>query len=193
VSTPLNHSQHFLTQSSTSHTPAATPVAEGIYAITSTGRESHLAYQVTVPEIGEIQKELGIHEKGSFVVSVKNPNAPGPANATLDNPAKYPESIQKKFRNLRWSPLEPEMLDYENTQFLIIGEGFGQLGRAVEEQGKDKKDDEKETPEEEMEKLEEEVSVIHVFARVHSIVNAPRTMIVSSTSRRMILSLLIWV
>jgi hypothetical protein len=162
----MNHSQHSLTQSSTSHTPAATPVAEGIYAITSTGRESHLAYQITVPEIGEIQKELGILEKGSFVVSVKNPNAPGPANATLNNPAKYPESTQKKFRNLRWSPLEPEMLDYENTQFLIIGEGFGQLGRAVEEQSKDKKDDEKEAPEEEMETLEEEVIMYLPWSRI---------------------------
>lgn len=32
----------------------------------------------------------------------------------------------KKFRGLRWMPLEPELLDYQNTQFLIIGEGeFG--------------------------------------------------------------------
>jgi hypothetical protein len=85
------------------------------------------------------------------------------------------------------------MLDYENTQFLIIGEGFGQLGRAVEEQSKDKKDDEKEAPEEELEKLEEEVSVIYVFAGFHNRANPTRTMIVSSTSRRMILSLPIWV
>jgi len=147
-----------LTSFSTSNTPAATPFAEGIYAITSTGRESHLAYQITVPEIGEIQKELGLYEKGSYVVSAKNPNAPGPVNATLSNPAEYPENIQKKFRNLRWMPLEPELLDYQNAQFLIIGEGMGELGRAVEEQKKDAKDDEKEKPEEEMEKLEEEVS-----------------------------------
>ena len=42
----------------TSHTPAAAPFAEGVYVITSTGRESHLAYQITYPEIGEIQKEV---------------------------------------------------------------------------------------------------------------------------------------
>ncbi|KUJ14895.1 uncharacterized protein LY89DRAFT_735956 [Mollisia scopiformis] len=143
--------------SGTSNTPAATPFAEGIYAITSTGRESHLAYHITVPEkIGEVQKELGINLKGSYVVSAKNPNAPGPANATLSNPAQYPESIQKKFRNLRWMPLEPELLNYENTQFLVIGEGMGDTGRATEEMSKDKKDDEKETPSEELEKLEEE-------------------------------------
>jgi Sec-independent protein translocase protein TatA len=55
-------------------------------------------------------------------------------------------------------PLEPELLDYQNTQVLIIGEGMGELRRAVEEQKEDAKDDEKEKPEEEMEKLEEEVS-----------------------------------
>lgn len=92
----------------------------------------------------------------SIVVSAKNPNAPGPANTTLSNPAKYPENIQKKFRNLRWMPLEPELLDYENTQFLVIGEGMGDTGHATEEMSKDAKDDEKEKPAEEMEKLEEE-------------------------------------
>ncbi|CZT50101.1 uncharacterized protein RSE6_11030 [Rhynchosporium secalis] len=143
--------------SGTSHTPSATPFAEGIYAITSTGRESHLAYLLTVPSsIGEVQKELGLNEKGSFVVSAKNPNAPGPANATLDNPADYPEEIQKKFRDLRWMPLEPALLAYQNTQFLLIGEGMGDVDNAVQEMKKDAKDDEKVKPVEELEKLEEE-------------------------------------
>ncbi|KAH7369635.1 hypothetical protein BKA65DRAFT_544365 [Rhexocercosporidium sp. MPI-PUGE-AT-0058] len=143
--------------SGTSHTPSATPFAEGIYAITSTGRESHLAYHLTVPtSIGEVQKELGLNEKGSFVASAKNPNAPGPANATLDNPASYPEETQKKFRNLRWMPLEPALLDYQHTQFLIIGEGMGEMGKAVEEMSSDAKDNTKEKPVEELEKLEEE-------------------------------------
>jgi len=155
----LSNFLRLIRKCSTSTTEPATPFAEGIYAITSTGRESHLAYQLTVPStIGEIQKELGLHEKGSFVLSVKNPEAPGPANATLDNPAKYPESLQKKFRNLRWMPLEPALLDYEGTQVLFIGEGLGELGKSVEEMSKDAKDDEKEKPVEELEKLEEEVS-----------------------------------
>ncbi|KAF8862910.1 hypothetical protein BDZ45DRAFT_546956, partial [Acephala macrosclerotiorum] len=141
----------------TSKTPPACPFAEGVYAITSTGRESHLACQIAVPSsIGTIGKDVGLHEKGSFVLSVKNPNAPGPPYVTLDNPVQYPESIQKKFRNLRWAPLEPGMLDYDRTQILFIGEGMGEFGKAVEEQEKDKKDPEKENPSEEMEQLEEE-------------------------------------
>jgi len=55
-------------------------------------------------------------------------------------------------------PLEPELLDYQSTQLLLIGEGQGDFGRAFQELSKDAKNDEKEKPAEEMEKLEEEVS-----------------------------------
>jgi len=142
----------------TSKIPAATPFAEGVYAFTSTaqGEESHLAYQITHPTIGELQKDFGLKEKGSFIVSVKNPAIPGPANARLPNPAKYPPKLQKKFGKYRWIALEPELLDYENAQFLIIGEGLGEFGKAVEPQEEDKKAAEKEDPEEELEKLGDE-------------------------------------
>ena len=74
------------------HTPAASPVGEGIYAITSTGRESHLVYVLTLPEkLGEVQKEMGLKEKGSFIISTKNPEYPGPANARLPKPPEYPK------------------------------------------------------------------------------------------------------
>lgn len=148
-----------LTFSSTSHVPAATPFACGVYAITSTGRESHLAYHITYPEeMGQVQNELGVREKGSFICSVKNPKAPGPSNASLDNLAEYPEDIQKKFRNLRWMPLQPELLNFQNTQMLLIGDGQGDFGHAIDEMSKDSNDDEKDAPEEVLEQLEEEVS-----------------------------------
>lgn len=39
------------------HTPAAAPIGEGVYAITETARETHLAYILTIPsELGEIQQ-----------------------------------------------------------------------------------------------------------------------------------------
>lgn len=151
-------SSEYATQTSgTSHVPAATPFACGVYAITSTGRESHLAYHITYPvEMGQVQNELGVREKGSFICSVKNPKAPGPSNASLDNPAEYPEDIQKKFRNLRWMPLQPELLNFQNTQMLLIGEGQGDFGHALDEMSKDSNDDEKDAPEEVLEQLEEE-------------------------------------
>ena len=74
------------------HSPAATPVGEGVYAITSTGGTSHLAYILTIPEeLGEVQHEMGIQERGSFVISTKNPKYPGTANARLPKGAEYPD------------------------------------------------------------------------------------------------------
>lgn len=69
-----------------------------MYAITTTGRESHLSYILTVPsEINEVQKELGLRERASFVVSAKNPEVRGPANANLPNPADYDKELVHQF------------------------------------------------------------------------------------------------
>ena len=88
----LSSSDYVTQTAGTRHTPAMTPVAEGVYAITSTGRESHLAYVVTIPsELSEVQKDVGIRERGSFVVSAKNPQQPSPANASLPQGPDYPQ------------------------------------------------------------------------------------------------------
>ncbi len=66
------------------HTPPVTPIGEGVYAITMTGRDSHLAYMLTIPEeLGEVQEEMGLQKKGSFIVSTRNPETPAPSNAQL--------------------------------------------------------------------------------------------------------------
>lgn len=76
----------------TRHTPAATPVAEGVYALTTTGRESHLAYILTLPaEIGDVAKALGLRKRGSFIISTKNPEYPGPAEARLPKGPDFPK------------------------------------------------------------------------------------------------------
>lgn len=116
------------------------PVAEGIYAITSTGRESHLAYHITIPpELGEVQRDLGLRERGSFVTSVKNPTYPSPAGASLPQGPQYPPELIDEFRGLRWKPLEPKFLDFVNTQFLLIGEGR-QVDKALEQESEDDKE-----------------------------------------------------
>lgn len=67
------------------------PYAEGVYAITSTKRASHLAYVLTIPaEPGEIQDTFGIYQQGSWVVSSKNPKYPGPSSAQLPKEPEYP-------------------------------------------------------------------------------------------------------
>jgi len=76
----------------TRHSPAMAPLAEGVYAITSTGRESHLAYILTIPsEIGEVQQDIGLQQRGSFVTTVKNPSSSAPANASLPQGPEYPQ------------------------------------------------------------------------------------------------------
>jgi hypothetical protein len=67
------------------------PYAEGVYAITSTKRSSHLAYLLTIPaELGEIQENFGLRQRGSWIVSAKNPKYPGPSFARLPKDPEYP-------------------------------------------------------------------------------------------------------
>ncbi|WZH42362.1 hypothetical protein QYS62_003354 [Fusarium acuminatum] len=139
----------------TRRTPPAKPVGEGVYAITTTGRESHLAYLTTLPEkLGEVQKELGLKEKGSFILSTKNPQFPGPQNAQLPETPDFPKEIIDEFRSLRWLPSKPAHFDYVNTQILLIGDSSG-IENAVEPQKKDQKNG-KEDPETVLEHLEDD-------------------------------------
>ncbi len=76
----------------TRHAPAATPVGEGVYAITAVGRDSHLAYVLTRPEkLDEVQREMGLKERGSFVISTRNPTYPPPPNAGIPDGPEYPK------------------------------------------------------------------------------------------------------
>ncbi|KAJ6441121.1 hypothetical protein O9K51_06916 [Purpureocillium lavendulum] len=66
----LASSEYETKTAGTRRSPAATPVGEGVYAITSTGRESHLAYVKTLPtKLGEVQQKLGIKDRGSFIIT----------------------------------------------------------------------------------------------------------------------------
>lgn len=70
----------------------ARPYAEGVYAISSTKRSSHLAYILTIPEeIGSLQEDFGLQERGSWIVQAKNPKYPGPPNAQFAKNPEYPE------------------------------------------------------------------------------------------------------
>ncbi|KXT12180.1 hypothetical protein AC579_3102 [Pseudocercospora musae] len=143
----------------TRHTPEVTPVGEGVYAITSTGGgqgTTHLAYMLTIPSaIGEVQKDLGLAEKGSFALSLKNPESSAPVNA-LPNAAEYSKEIIDEFRGRGWMPAVPKHLDYVNSSFLMIGEGDFEKSSNLDPAPKDEKDENKETPQEELEKLEGE-------------------------------------
>ncbi|KAF2102333.1 tetrapyrrole biosynthesis, uroporphyrinogen III synthase [Rhizodiscina lignyota] len=148
------------------HTPPVTSVGEGVYAFTIQGASTHLAYMLTIPsELGDVQNDLGIRAKGSFIVSLKNPERPGPANAQLPQGPDFPqEMIDKDFHGRAWiPPSRAEQLDYVNAQFLLIGEGETGFDKATEGVAKDKKHD-TETPAEEIAELEneDEIRVEHL-------------------------------
>ena len=92
IRTSIASSDYVTQTAGARHTPAATPIGEGVYAITTTGRESHLAYILTIPsELSEVQRDVGLRERGSFVTSVKNPQYAGPANTNLPQGPNFPQ------------------------------------------------------------------------------------------------------
>ncbi|KAL2865851.1 uncharacterized protein BJX67DRAFT_157154 [Aspergillus lucknowensis] len=140
----------------TREVPEARPYAEGVYAITSTKKATHLVYHITLPEkLGEIQEDFGLSERGSWLLQSKNPKFPGPPYARLPQEPEFPERIQEKFKDYRWIPTEPELLEYPNAQLLMIGSAAGDLGKAAKVEPGEKKPEE-EQPEEEVIKMEDE-------------------------------------
>lgn len=122
----LSGSEYATKTAGTSHSPPTTPLAEGVYAIVDDGSSTHLVYKITIPsQLGEVQKDVGLREQSSYVVSVKNPEAPAPANASLPKGPEYSQKIMDEFRGRRWMPLKPELLDFANTQFLLVGQSGG--------------------------------------------------------------------
>lgn len=150
----------------TRHTPSVTPMAEGVYAMTKAGDrdETHLSYMLTIPKNpGEMQEDIGIRSKGSFVLSLKNPTVKGPAYASLPQKADFPQEYIDEFGGRGWMPVQPKHLDYNNAQILLIGESY-EDSHALDATAKDEKSSQKETPAEELEKLEgeDELRVEHL-------------------------------
>ena len=75
-----------------SHQQPVTPIGEGVYALTSRGRDAHLAYMLTIPqEAGEVQEELGVKSRASFIVSMRNPETPQPKSIAVPPSPEYPK------------------------------------------------------------------------------------------------------
>jgi len=104
----------------------AQPAGEGKYLIIRHDGHTELAYILEIPEIpGKTQIEFEIKKEASYIVSVKNPEIfiPGyVAFSKKDKKPDYPKHIKEKFGEKRWINVDdPEILDYENTQLLLIG------------------------------------------------------------------------
>ena len=105
--------------------PAARPAGEGVYAIVRHRSHTHLAYALELPtKPGEVQRALNVVKEGSYVISVKNPEAPSPDGTGLDETrrATFPKDLQERFRGRRFIPLDPpDFLDHEGAEILLIG------------------------------------------------------------------------
>lgn len=52
----------------------------------------------------------------------------------ISHPPQYSKGTQEKFQGYKWIPLTPELLDYDNTQVLVIGESLGIKEKMAEAQ-----------------------------------------------------------
>ena len=104
---------------------AAIPAGEGKYSIVKHAGHTELAYLLELPEEpGPTQKEFEIRKEASYIVSVKNPDISVPGFAAFSSRKKpeYPGHLIKKFGDRRWISIDdPELLNYENIQLLLIG------------------------------------------------------------------------
>jgi hypothetical protein len=104
---------------------AAAPAGEGKYTIVKHDNHTELVYILELPEMpGPIQKEFEIKKEASYIISVKNPNVKVPGFTTFSSNKKpeYPKHLIQKFGDRRWISIEePALLNYENTQILLIG------------------------------------------------------------------------
>lgn len=92
IKNSLSASDYMTKTAGSRHTPAAASIGEGVYAITSTGRETHIAYILTIPsEVNDVQEGVGLRQRGSYVTSAKNPETSAPAGANLPKGAEYPK------------------------------------------------------------------------------------------------------
>ena len=69
------------------------------------------------------RREFEIKKEASYIVSVKNPDIQIPGFKAFEKrKPQYPSSIKEKFGDRRWINVEdPKLLNYENTQVLMIG------------------------------------------------------------------------
>jgi hypothetical protein len=98
----------------------AEAVGEGRYVLAQHGDHGHLAYALGLPKKPEkLQKDLGIEEEGNYVISVRNPEE---GSQMTDKTPDYPKSIKDEFGGAKFAKkLDPKMLDYENSEFILIG------------------------------------------------------------------------
>jgi hypothetical protein len=105
--------------------PEARPAGEGMYAVVEHDGHTHLAYTLDEPrEPDPLQQELGIRREASYIVAVRNPEAPAPPGMGLDagRRADLPRPLKERFAGRRFAPLDPpDFLDHAGVELVLIG------------------------------------------------------------------------
>ncbi|PUZ40826.1 hypothetical protein GQ55_9G454100 [Panicum hallii var. hallii] len=112
--------------------PAARALGEGVYRILKheSGRapHTHLVYKLELPTRGdgEPQEALNVEPEASFLVQIKNPDAPsggggGFRGLQSKRRAAFPAHLQGAFGSRRFAPADPpDLLNYEGCELLLI-------------------------------------------------------------------------
>lgn len=109
--------------------PAARPAGEGRYRLVRHEDHTELAYELELPQQpAEVQRELRIPQQAGYILSVKNPERPGPPQFAGRPQASYPKELQQRFGGRKFIDAEPpHLLDYENAQVLLTGARAGEV------------------------------------------------------------------
>lgn len=111
--------------------PAVRPAGEGVYAIAMKGGDhTHLAYVLELPKSpGEVQDAFNIEPEASFILTVKNPEAPPTHGSAAGARGAHrepdlPRDLKARFDGRRFVPCDPpSFLDHEGVEFVLIGAG----------------------------------------------------------------------
>jgi hypothetical protein len=121
--------------------PEARTVGQGHYLLADHDGHSHLAYALDLPrEPGEAQRMFNLGRDASFIVAVRNPDAPAPPGTGLPRirRSELPPELRERFGARRWLPVDdPALLDHPGVELVLIGAAAdveGELGLALSTQ-----------------------------------------------------------
>jgi hypothetical protein len=104
--------------------PGARQAGAGRYALVDHDGHTHLAYVLGLPPPDNVRRMFLIAPEASYVIAVRNPDAPAPPGTGLPPRRRpdYPEELRARFGSRRFSAVDPpELLDYEGAEVVLIG------------------------------------------------------------------------
>jgi len=106
----------------------------GVYGFSRHENHTHLAYVLDYPkDVSPLHGDFGIEKEANYIVSVKNPDYPAVGFFSSKERPKYPDTLIAHFQSKKWAPLIPELLDYEGTQLILIGNAEPSIAERLHE------------------------------------------------------------